>query len=60
MTKRVDGQSLCLSLVSAAAALILVTGFLTGLSARCFAEDGPKPDPSGIATGDKKIGRAHV
>jgi Amt family ammonium transporter len=33
--------------------IILIAGMLTGLSAFSFADDAPKPDPSGTATGDK-------
>src|ERR1700690_215485 len=39
--------------VSASAALLLAAGLIAGLAAPCFADDAPKPDPSGIATGDK-------
>ena len=39
--------------MSASAAILLAAGLFAGLSAPCFADDGPKPDPSGIATGDK-------
>ena len=53
MTKRTDRVSLRLSLVSTAAAIILAAGLFAGLSTPCFADDGPKPDPSGTATGDK-------
>ena len=53
MTKRADRPSLRLWLVSAAAAIFLVAGFVTALSTSCFADDGAKPDPSGTATGDK-------
>jgi len=53
MTKRADRLSLRLWLVSTAAAIVLAFGLFTGLSTRCFADDGPKPDPSGTATGDK-------
>ena len=38
---------------SASAAFLLVAGLFAGLAAPCLADDGPKPDPSGIATGDK-------
>src|SRR5580692_1757517 len=38
--------------VSALSALFLAAGLVAGLAAPCFADD-PKPDPSGIATGDK-------
>jgi len=53
MIKRAGRHSLRLSLVSAGAAIILAAGLLAGLSTPCFADDGPKPDPSGTATGDK-------
>src|SRR5271167_578285 len=35
--------------------IVLAAGLFAGLSTRCFANDdhGPKPDPSGTATGDK-------
>jgi Amt family ammonium transporter len=33
--------------------LLLAAALLGGLSAPCFADDGPKPDPAGTATGDK-------
>src|SRR5580704_11706871 len=32
---------------------LLVAGLLACLATPCFADDGPKPDPSGTATGDK-------
>ncbi|MBZ5543608.1 MAG: ammonium transporter [Acidobacteriia bacterium] len=35
------------------AAVLLATGMLGGLSAPCAAQEGPKPDPAGVATGDK-------
>src|ERR1700688_4518886 len=40
---------------SAGAIILLAAAMLAGLSTRCFANDdgGPKPDPSGTATGDK-------
>ena len=50
MKKRTDRRFLSLSLVSAT---ILFAALLAALSASCFADDGPKPDPSGVATGDK-------
>jgi len=53
MTKRVGRRSLRRSLVAASATIVLVSGMLTGLSALSFADDGPKPDPAGTATGDK-------
>ena len=39
--------------LSAGTVIILSVALSAGLSARCFADDGPKPDPSGAATGDK-------
>src|ERR1700693_3760648 len=53
MIKRVDGRSLRLSLVSAGSTIVLAAGLFVGLSVPCFADDGPKPDPAGVATGDK-------
>ncbi len=53
MRKRAGRHSLRLSLMSAGAALLLAAGLFAGLAAPCFADDGPKPDPSGTATGDK-------
>ena len=53
MMKRAGGRSLRLSFVSASAAVVLLAGMLVGFSAVSFADDGPKPDPSGTATGDK-------
>src|SRR5271169_1200751 len=53
MTKRVDRRCSRLSLLSAGAAILIAAGLFAGLSTLCFADDGPKPDPSGTATGDK-------
>ncbi|MGB0006684.1 MAG: ammonium transporter [Candidatus Sulfotelmatobacter sp.] len=53
MTKRIDRLSLRLSLVSAVIAVVLAAGLFAGLSSTCFADDAPKPDPSGVATGSK-------
>src|ERR1700685_2334291 len=53
MMKRAGGRSLRQSLVSASVTMVLAVGMLAGLSALTFADDGPKPDPSGTATGDK-------
>ena len=53
MMKRAGGRALRLSFVSASAAVVLLAGMLVGFSAVSFADDGPKPDPSGTATGDK-------
>ena len=34
-------------------ALLIAAGMLAALATPCLADDGPKPDPSGLATGDK-------
>src|SRR6202021_4133795 len=39
--------------MASGATTVLLAGILAGLSAFSFADDGPKPDPSGTATGDK-------
>src|ERR1700733_12323145 len=38
---------------STVAAMVLAAGMLGGFSALSYADDSPKPDPSGTATGDK-------
>jgi hypothetical protein len=57
MTKRVDGHSLRLSYRRQCRPLPPSSwppDLLAGLSTRlAYAVDGPKPDPSGTATGDK-------
>src|SRR5580700_10030347 len=53
MTKRTDRHASRLSLVSIAAAIVIAAGLLLALAVPCFADDGPKPDPAGTATGDK-------
>ncbi|MFZ0296409.1 MAG: ammonium transporter [Candidatus Sulfotelmatobacter sp.] len=53
MTKRIDRHSLRLSLVSTGIAIVLAAGLFVGLCSTCFAEDAPKSDPSGVATGDR-------
>src|SRR5580658_3708339 len=53
MTKQADRHSLRLWLVSAGTAVVLAAGMLAGLAMPCLADDGPKPDPAGTATGDK-------
>ena len=40
-------------LASAIAAVVLAAGMLSAFSAFSFADDAPRPDPSGTATGDK-------
>src|SRR5450755_2305487 len=52
MTKRA-GRSLRRRLMASGATTVLLVGMLAGLSAFSFADDGPKPDPAGTATGDK-------
>jgi ammonium transporter, Amt family len=53
MTKRAEIPSLHRSLASAAA-YVLVSGILIAVfSTLSFADDGPRPDPAGTATGDK-------
>ena len=53
MSKRAGRGSLRGSFVAASAMVITLAGMLAGLSALSFADDGPKPDPAGTATGDK-------
>src|SRR5271156_6898326 len=53
MTKRAGGHFLRLSLVSVGVTILLAAGLFAGLATPCFADDGPKPDPSGASTGDK-------
>ena len=54
MTKQAERRKSRLSLLSAVATLLVLTGMLIALSACGLADDSPKPDPAGIATGDKK------
>jgi Amt family ammonium transporter len=53
MTKRADRRFLRVSLMWAGVMILLAAGLFAGLSKPCFADDVPKPDPAGIATGDK-------
>ena len=53
MMKRAGRRSLRRSFATASATIILFAGLWGGLSACSFADDGPKPDPAGTATGDK-------
>ena len=53
MTRRADRRSLRPSLVCGGVMILLAAGFFAGLSTPSFADEVPKPDPSGIATGDK-------
>src|ERR1700719_1079715 len=54
MTKRA-GRPLRRRLMASGATTVLLAGMLAGLSAFSYADDGPKPDPSGTATGDKTV-----
>ncbi len=53
MIKRAENASPRGSCASAGAKIFLALIVLTGLAAVSLADDGPKPDPSGISTGDK-------
>ncbi len=53
MTRRADRRSLRPSLVCGGVMILLAAGFFAGLSTPSFADEVQKPDPSGIATGDK-------
>src|SRR3984885_1868554 len=53
MTKRTGRQSQRLSQMSLCATVLLVTALFVLLSSLCLAQDWPKPDPAGTATGDK-------
>src|ERR1700683_1343832 len=53
MIKPPHCRSLRALLLRTCAVILLASGLLTGISTRCFADDAPKPDPSGTATGDK-------
>jgi ammonium transporter, Amt family len=46
-------KSLALASTAIVLAFGLALGMFAGLSTACFADDGPKPDPAGTATGDK-------
>ena len=53
MIKRAESASLRGSCAPTAARILLAVIVLTGLAAVSLADDGAKPDPSGISTGDK-------
>ena len=61
MTKQTERRGLRWSFLSSCSlsvsifilVTLLASGIFAALAAPCFADDGPKPDPSGIATGDK-------
>ncbi len=46
-------RSLRRTLVGSVAMIVLLAGTLASFSAFGFADDAPKPDPAGVATGDK-------
>jgi ammonium transporter, Amt family len=52
MTKRA-GRSLRRSLLAAGAVIVVLAGVLGVFSGFSFADEGPKPDPAGTATGDR-------
>jgi len=52
MTNGAESRSLSRSYPKSVA-VVLTLGVLFGLAATGFADDGPKPDPAGVATGDK-------
>jgi len=53
MTHRAERQSLHRRLAAGIATTFVMMAVVLGMSARGFADDGPKPDPAGTATGDK-------
>src|SRR5208282_6199749 len=53
MTKQLERRLPRRSLFVTILALFLAAGFFAALATPCLADDAPKPDPSGIATGDK-------
>jgi len=53
MTKSVQGRSLRRPVFKCGPLSILAIGAFSALLLPCFAADSPKPDPAGIATGDK-------
>ena len=53
MTIRAERGSLRRLLATAGTVAFLLVAVLIGLGALGYADDGPKPDPAGTATGDK-------
>ena len=53
MTKQAERRALRLSFVSAGTTILVLFALLISFSVLSMAEDNPKPDPAGIATGDK-------
>jgi Amt family ammonium transporter len=53
MRESIGRPKLRLSTRVGATTLLLATALFAGSSTLCYADGGPKPDPSGIATGDR-------
>jgi Amt family ammonium transporter len=53
MTMQAERRSLHRSFWSTTTTILLVLAVIVGAGTVCFADDGPKPDPAGTATGDK-------
>lgn len=53
MKKLARGKFVCPSFISIIALILLAALIFAGLTTRCFADDTPKPDPAGVATGDR-------
>lgn len=53
MTMQAERRSLHLSFRSAGTTVLLILAVIVWLGAVVLADDGPKPDPAGTATGDK-------
>jgi Amt family ammonium transporter len=53
MMKRAGTRHTRLSLITTGAIILLVVGMLAGIPTFSLADDAPKPDPAGTATGDK-------
>jgi hypothetical protein len=51
--RRLHRSFLDRSLVSASVVVLVGAAMFAVLSTCSFADDGPKPDPAGVATGDK-------
>ncbi len=53
MKKRANRRFVRLPFASASVVISLAAALFACLTLPCFADDGPKPDPAGIVTGDK-------
>src|ERR1700733_2022793 len=53
MTMRAGSGGLRSSVAAAGAMIVVLIGLLAGVSSFSLADDAPKPDPAGTATGDK-------